>query len=84
MNKIIYIGLLSLAACTQLMHGQEQPIITKDIRNKIYLTTCGGAVEDWASCYDKARRTCGNDYSVITKGDDSRGTYRSITFQCKN
>lgn len=41
---------------------------------------CGGAAEDWASCYDKASDACNKKYIVISKGVDSRGIKRELTF----
>ena len=76
-------SLVALSGCQQLMHGQIQPVRLIDSKNNTYMTTCSGAVEDWASCYDKASDTCNKNYKIISKGDDSRGTYRSINFQCK-
>ena len=83
MNKLVLGCFLFLAGCAQIMHGQEQPIITKNETKGIYFTTCAGAVEDWPNCYEKAARTCNKNYSVISKGDDNRGTRRELTFQCK-
>ena len=84
MNRLyVVIGVFFLIGCQQLMHGQMQPVVLKDGKNAIYFTSCGGAVEDWASCYDKASSTCKGKYAVINKGDNSRGTQRDLTFQCK-
>ena len=83
MNKLVLSFFMFLAGCAQLMQGQEQPIIAKNESKGIYFTTCAGAVEDWPSCYDKASATCNGKYEVIRKGDNSRGTQRDITFQCK-
>ena len=84
MNKLLLVvGIILFSGCQQLMHGAIQPVVMKDAKNNIYFTTCGGAVEDWASCYDKASETCNGKYDIITKGDNSRGTQRDITFQCK-
>jgi hypothetical protein len=83
MNKLVLGFFVILAGCTQLMKGQEQPVITKNISKKIYFTTCGGAVEDWPRCYDKAARTCSENYVVLDKVENSRGTQRELTFQCK-
>ena len=83
MYKLLLTCLVLLSGCAQLMHGATQPVILKDAKNSIYFTTCGGAVEDWNNCYDKASATCNGKYDLITKGDNSRGTQRDITFQCK-
>lgn len=78
-----YVGLIILgliAGCAQLMKGQEQPVIAK--KDGIYYTSCSGAVEDWASCNNKAVRTCNGDYQVLSKYENSTGTKRELTFQC--
>lgn len=74
-----------LTGCENLMHGQTQPVISKLSRDKgeYYFTTCSGAVEDWASCYDKASRTCDKNYVVLNRVDNFKGTQRELTFQCK-
>lgn len=79
---ILVVSLLGLAGCQQLMHGQTQPVKLIDAKNNVYFTSCGGAVEDWASCYDKATATCKGSYSLVSKTDNSRGTQRDITFKC--
>jgi len=84
MNKFLLAILVFISGCAQLQHGQIQPVVLKDAKKSIYFTTCGGAVEDWASCYNKASDTCNKNYTVISKGDNSRGTHRDLTFQCKN
>jgi len=83
MNKLLMIiFVVLLTACQQLQHGQMQPV--KMISAKgVYMTSCAGAVEDWPSCYDKASVTCNGRYEVITREDNSRGTKRELTFQCK-
>ncbi len=84
MNKIfLVLGVVLVSGCQQLMHGQIQPVKSIDPAKGIYLTTCAGAAEDWASCYDKARQTCSGDYVTLKKQDDSRGTQRELNFQCK-
>ena len=83
MNKLFFVmGVLLLSGCQQLMHGAIQPV-TQISSKGVYKTTCGGAVEDWASCYDKASATCNGKYEVITREDNNRGTKRELTFQCK-
>lgn len=82
MNKLFVIAVFFvLSACKQLQHGQIQKVDL--IGNNKYFTTCSGAVEDWASCFDKASGACNGKYDVITKEDNNRGTYRALTFQCK-
>jgi len=83
MKKLINFIFLLLIGCAQLQHGQEQPVLSKNSKENIYYTTCGGAVETWADCYEKAAKTCNKNYVVIAKGDNSRGTQRDLTFQCK-
>ncbi|BCM26064.1 hypothetical protein ZMTM_23230 [Methyloradius palustris] len=65
------------------MHGEMQPVIVKDASQKIMYTSCGGAVEDWASCFHKASQACSGNYSELKKVEDNRGTNRELTFQCK-
>ena len=83
MKKLVSVVGLILGACTQLQHGQEQPVVQKNAKEAIYYTTCAGAVEDWPSCYDKASRTCNKNYVILSKEDNNRGTKRDLTFQCK-
>lgn len=83
MKKNVLWFWLIFVACAQLQHGQEQPVIKKSAKDLIYATTCAGAVENWTDCYDKARRTCTNGYSVISSFDNHLGTRRDLTFQCK-
>jgi hypothetical protein len=82
MNKLLLVVVILLSSCQQLQHGAIQPV--KLISSKgVYFTSCGGAVEDWPSCYDKASATCNGKYDVITKADNNRGTQKDLTFQCK-
>ena len=85
MKKIIVIVLLTLTGCAQLQHGQIQPVVSKMSRDKgeYYFTSCSGAVEDWNSCYQKARTTCSGGYATLSTIDNNRGTQRELTFQCK-
>ena len=85
MKKTILVALLSLVGCAQLQHGQEQPVISKLSKEKgeYYFTTCAGAVEGWSDCYQKAQRTCPTGYIKLSTADNSRGTQRDLTFQCK-
>ena len=75
-------SLVLLSGCAQLTQGQTQPVIVKDAKNKIMFTTCSGAVEDWASCYKKARATCANGYKTIEQTDNANGGFRNFTFKC--
>ncbi len=74
--------LFVLAGCAQLMKGELQPVIVKDASQKIMMTSCGGAVEDWGSCYRKASNTCHEGYIIIDRVEDSRGIKRELTFKC--
>jgi hypothetical protein len=83
MKFIIFIFMVSLSGCAQLMHGERQPVVLKDYKQKIYFTSCGGAVEEWGSCKDKASETCVNGYSIINRLESAVGGRRELTFQCK-
>ncbi len=72
---------LSLTGCQQLLHGQQQPVRTKP--NGDYVVGCGGAVETWGSCNDKAMNTCPKGYDAISKDENSTGTMRELTFRCR-
>jgi len=82
MKFIVLSLLLTLTACAQLMNGQLQPVVVKDATKNIMFTTCGGAVEDWASCNRKALKACPSGYSTLKKVDDTTGINRELTFQC--
>lgn len=77
--------ILLVAGCAQLQHGQAQPVVSKFSKEKgeYHFTSCSGAVEDWASCYSKARNTCPKGYVVIEQTDNANGGFRNLTFQCK-
>lgn len=81
-KKLIILSALPLIGCTQLMQGQEQPVISKSSKDGIYFTTCSGAVEDWASCNNKAMRICSSGYSALNRIENTTGTKRELTFQC--
>ena len=74
---------LALSGCTQLLSGQEQPVLVKDPNLHIMYTTCNGAAEGWDTCATKATKTCTNGYTVIEKTENAQGGFRSLTFQCK-
>lgn len=82
MRYLFVVGLL-LSGCAQLMNGQTQPVIMKDAKQKIMFTTCGGAVENWGTCSDKAYKACDGKYAILERNQNSTGTSREITFQCK-
>lgn len=77
---VFFIGLL-MSACDQMLKGQQQPVLPSAKGN--FFTACGGAVETWANCNEKARKTCQNDYEIISQREDSSGTVRELTFKCK-
>ena len=80
MKKILLLGVVLLTGCAEMMRDHQQPV--RRISSTTYMTTCAGAVEDWSTCYDKAYKTCGGKYSVMSKEDDIHGTKRVITFEC--
>jgi hypothetical protein len=82
LKKFLLLSLV-LTGCAQLQHGEEQPVLTKNAEKSIYFTSCSGAAEGWFDCYEKAKRTCKGTYRTLDKGDDSRGTKRTLTFQCQ-
>jgi hypothetical protein len=85
MKSFLLVIYLFIGACAQLQRGQEQPVISKLSKEKgeYYFTTCGGAVEGWSDCFQKAQRTCPAGYIKLSTADNSRGTQRDLTFQCK-
>jgi hypothetical protein len=85
MNKAIIIGLvLIMSACAQLQHGQQQPVVLRSAKEKIYFTSCTGGAEDWGICHNKARATCSGDYITINRYEAIKATViRELTFQCK-
>ena len=83
MNKLFLFVVLILSACAQLQKGQTQPVLAKDLKQNIWVTNCGGAVEVWGSCYDKAKETCKDAYTVLSRVENQTGTKRELTFQCK-
>jgi hypothetical protein len=80
---IIIASAFGLIGCAQLMNGQQQPVTQTSAREKIFFTTCSGAVEDWGSCNRKANATCQNSYKVLEKNENPTSGRRDITFQCK-
>lgn len=84
MKKLVSILLILIsAACAQLKHGAVQPVVTLNLKQGIYFTSCSGAVEVWGNCFDKARETCPKGYDVTNKNESLNGGKREITFQCK-
>lgn len=78
---LVVLAMLSLTACAQLMKGQQQPVVAKGQGN--YFTTCSGTVEEWGTCYSKAKQTCQNGYEVTSKNEGSVGGKREMEFICK-
>ena len=78
---IVFFIALILSACDQLLRGQQQPVLPRV--NGDFYTACGGAVETWASCYEKALKTCQSGYDIISRNENSTGTLRELTFKCK-
>ena len=83
MKFLILVIMFLVTGCAQLMNGELQPVKLKDPNKGIYSTTCAGAVESWATCNEKAMKTCSQGYFVLDKVEDSTGTKRELTFQCK-
>lgn len=79
---ILLVSLLILVGCSQLMRGQEQPVVTKNAKESVYFTTCSGAVENWGTCSAKALRTCVKGYSIVEKTENANGGFRTLTFKC--
>ena len=65
------------------MRGELQPVVIKDAKQQIYFTTCSGSVEEWASCHNKAKKTCPSTYDVIDRAESSVGGKRELTFKCR-
>ena len=83
MKCSLFILIILLASCGQLMKGAEQPIAQFRDTNT-FKTSCSGAAEDWGSCARKANRTCLNGYNIEEKNQDSQGAIRIMIFSCKN
>ena len=64
------------------MNGQQQPVIEKNFKDRVFFTTCSGAVEDWGSCNLKAKNKCVNGYSVVNRFESAVNGRRELTFQC--
>jgi hypothetical protein len=79
-NLLLISVFLVFMGCQQLMNGQVQPVT---IIKGNYFTTCGGAVETWGTCNNKALSTCPKGYDIISKRENSTGTERALTFVCK-
>ena len=73
-----------LMSCTAINNPQRamQPVVYVSLKEKIYFTTCSGAVEDWSSCAEKARETCSTGYQHLKRYESPVGGRRELTFQC--
>ncbi len=80
MKYFFLILIIELAGCAQLLQGQQHPV--KQLKNNLYVTNCGGAVETWASCNDKAQSLCKNGYTIYKQAENSTGTSRELVFEC--
>lgn len=81
MKSIINLSLLlSLCGCSQLMRGQEQPVITT--KSGDFYTTCSGAVENWGTCHNKASKVCAKGYQALEKTENANGGFRTMLFKC--
>ena len=70
-------------SCQSLMNGQEQSVNLIDSQNHIYMTTCSGMAETIGTCHQKAKRTCNNNYVILSENIDNSGVHRKIQFKCK-
>ncbi len=83
MKLLLVFLALVLSGCAQLMNGQAQPVVKSLKFKNAFFTSCGGAVETWASCNDKAQNLCSKGYVILDKNYDSSGVRREIDFECK-
>ncbi|NOT14645.1 MAG: hypothetical protein HOP21_03505 [Methylotenera sp.] len=85
MKLLLITVLLALSACTALSNPNAamQPVGYKNVQEKIMFTTCSGSVEEWGSCFAKAKKTCPNSYDVIERVESAVGGKRELTFKCK-
>ncbi|MDP2248249.1 MAG: hypothetical protein Q8J65_08970 [Nitrosomonadales bacterium] len=85
MKLLFILPMLFLSACAALMNaeGAAQPVKRIDVKEKIFITTCSGVVEDWGSCNSKAQKTCENGYEIMKKEENPPTAYRELTFKCK-
>ena len=82
MKYLLTLSLIILSGCQQLMHGQQQPVIQKNVKENIFFTTCSGTVEYWGSCFDKAKNKCPRGYIILEKNENPTSGRRDITFKC--
>jgi hypothetical protein len=85
MKTLVILFSLLIISCSALNNpqGAMQPVVYQNLKEKIYFTTCSGAVEDWNSCIEKARRTCSDNYAEIKRYESPVAGRRELTFQCK-
>jgi hypothetical protein len=69
-----------LFGCSYFQNPQIQPV--ESLGKNKFITSCGGAFEDWGSCRRKAQLTCVNGYDVTEKLEGSSGVHRSFSFSC--
>ena len=76
---------LLLSGCYALSNpqGAAQAVKMIDLKTQTYKATCNGAVEDWENCYDRAKQTCPNGYSLKERNQSPVGGKRELVFQCK-
>lgn len=80
--RVLMMGMMVLlVGCAQLMKGEQQPVVQRG--QGLYFTTCSGTVEEWGSCYRKAKQTCSNGYEITNKVEGSVGGKRELEFMCK-
>lgn len=84
MKPLLILIVLSIQGCSTLSNpdGALQPVVYKNLKEKIYSTTCSGAVEEWGSCFYKAKKTCTNSYSIISRNEEVMGGKRELVFKC--
>lgn len=83
MKKLLLLLVFQLLGCQQLLKGEIQPVKASFKYKGAYYTTCGGAVEDWASCNRKAQSKCNGDYITLQKSEDGTGIRRELHFECE-
>ncbi len=84
MKPVLIILILGMVGCSTLSNpdGAIQPVVYKNMKEKTYATTCSGAVEEWGSCFYKAKQTCGSGYTIISRNEGVIGGKRELVFKC--
>ena len=84
MKLLAVLLLITLSSCAENgnMSRTLQPVKLLDSTNNTFYTTCSGAVEEWGSCFDKARKTCTKGYEVTDKEESSVNGKRELYFTC--